>query len=642
MCGIAGYWSDKGADAPTAEKIALQIRHRGPDDTGVWIDREAGLALAHRRLSIIDLSPAGRQPMVSMCGRYVIVYNGEVYNYQSIRKELEALGHGFRGQSDTEVILSAISQWGVERAVKRFNGMFAFALWDRQERQLSLVRDRIGIKPLYYGRVNGAFVFGSELKAIRAFPGFNNPVDRNSLTLYLRHNYIPAPYSIYQGIFKLEPGRILTIDRKGKTKSICYWSAPQVVEDAIANPFTGNESEAIDELDAFLRDSINLRMISDVPLGAFLSGGFDSSTVVALMQAQSSVPVKTFTIGFYEGEYNEAEDAKKVAQHLGTEHTELYVTPEEAMEVIPRLPEIYDEPFSDSSQIPTYLVSKLTRQHVTVSLSGDGGDELFFGYERYWRCYKVWRVLGMLPVPIREALGSLLQILPAKFLENLENLIQFLPERLRISHLADRVPKLAEILKEGSGEAYYHQLVSHWKNPALVVVGGEEPRTLFSMPERLPKFRGLQEYMMYLDAMTYLPDDILTKVDRASMAVSLEARVPILDHRVVEFAWSLPLSMKVKNGKGKWILRKLLYRYVPKELVERPKMGFGVPIEHWLRGPLRDWAETLLEERRLREEGFFNPEPIRRGWEEHLSGKRRWHYYLWDVLMFQAWLERWG
>lgn len=639
MCGIVGYWDKRGADEPVVERMAMRIKHRGPDDAGVWLNEEGDLALAHRRLSIIDLTPAGHQPMTSPCGRFTLVYNGEIYNHQDLRAELEGEGGHFdwRGHSDTETLLAALRHWGVEVVLQRLNGMFSFALWDKAKRTLFLARDRMGEKPLYYGCSGGGFLFGSELKSLVAHPHWKGDIDRNALTLYMRHNYVPTPWSIYQGISKLPPAHFVVVREAGAVVSEpqCYWDLGQIAENGAANA-KGAPEELIDELDVLLRDAILRRMAADVPLGAFLSGGFDSSTVAALMQAQSARPVRTFTIGFHEKGYNEAVHAKAVAKHLGTDHTELYVTPEETLAVIPRLPTIWDEPFSDSSQIPTLLVSELARQHVTVSLSGDGGDELFCGYNRYNQGYQYWRKLNWLPLSIRRVLSKLFVALPGA---PLENLIRLLPKRFQIEHISDRLPKLADVIKEGSGESYYHRLVSHWKDPGAVVRGGVEPKTLFDIPERLPKLPGLRERMMYLDSLTYLPDDILTKVDRASMAFSLEARVPLLDHRLVEFAWKVPMSLKYRDGKGKWLLREVLYRYVPRELMERPKMGFGVPIEHWLRGPLREWGEELLGEKRLQEEGFFNSTPIRKMWHEHVTNKRRWHYYLWDVLMFQAWLE---
>ena len=642
MCGIVGFWGGIQCELDIAERMALNIQHRGPDDAGVWIDKSAGLVLAHRRLSIIDLSPAGHQPMCSPCGRYVLVYNGEIYNHLDLRADLESEGGAFdwHGHSDTETLLAALCHWGVQGTLLRLNGMFAFALWDTVERTLFLARDRMGEKPLYYGHSGNTFLFGSELKALTVHPDWCGEINREALVLYLRHNYIPAPWSIYKGIFKLLPAHFIAIREGGSTlsKPQCYWDLGQVASQGVANAFSGNPEELGNELDALLRDAVKRRMAADVPLGAFLSGGYDSTTVVALMQAQSERPIRTFTIGFHEEEYNEAKYAKAVAKHLGTEHTELYVTPEEAMAVIPNLPTIYDEPFSDSSQIPTYLVSQLARRHVKVILSGDGGDELFCGYNRYVLGYRVWSKLRLLSSPIRKLLAWILSHAPGHALDSMQ---RFLPQRFRVSNLADRLPKLAEVLAHRDGESFYRDLVSHWKQPDCVVLGATEPETFLDRPYMLPDLPGLRERMMYLDMMTYLPDDILTKLDRASMAVSLEARLPLLDHRVVEFAWHIPTQYKYRNGQSKWLLRQVLYRYVSQELMERPKMGFGVPIEQWLRGPLREWAEELLNEKRLREEGFFDPAPIRKLWNEHVSGKRRWHYYLWDVLMFQAWLEKW-
>ncbi len=639
MCGIVGYWDRDGTEIAIIQRMADQISHRGPDDYGTWITDEGDLALAHRRLSIIDLSPAGHQPMLSPCGRYTLIYNGEIYNHHEIRKELEQVGGGvhWRGHSDTEVLLIALRHWGVEATLKRLNGMFSFALWDNSERTLYLARDRMGEKPLYYGNNNGRFLFGSELKSLTAHPDWRGEVDRNALTLYLRHNYISAPWSIYQDIHKLPPAHYVVIKEAGaKTaQPQCYWNLKEIAEAGPVNP-PSTPNQYLDDLEVLLRDAVKRRMMADVPLGAFLSGGIDSSLVVSLMQAQSTQPVKTFTIGFHEEGYNEATHAKAVADHLGTDHTELYISPKEAMEVIPDIPTIWDEPFSDSSQIPTLLVSSLARQHVAVSLSGDGGDELFYGYSRYNQCNKLWKILRWLPIPARRLLAHLMRAIPGA---PLEQLLRYLPKRFQIPHLADRLPKIADLMGAPTPELIYQQLVSHWKRPANIVLGGNEPSTLFSSPERLPKLPTLSEKMSYIDMQTYLPDDILTKVDRASMAVSLEARVPLLDHRLVEFACRLPQSIKTYDGQGKWPLRSLLNRYVPTTLTHRPKMGFGVPIEHWLRGPLRDWAEALLDENRLRNEGFFNPEPIRTMWHEHLSGEARRHYYLWDILMFQAWLD---
>lgn len=646
MCGITGFLDTRQSRgheelAATVCRMATSLRHRGPEDEGIWVDPASGIAFGHRRLSIIDLSPAGHQPMHSSCGRYVITFNGEIYNFKALTEELRALGQAFRGHSDTEVMLAAIAHWGVEPALKKFNGMFAFALWDRQERTLYLSRDRAGEKPLYYGWAGHTLLFGSELKAFHQHPDFRGEIDRGALTVYLRHNYIPAPHSIYKGIYKLPAGTLLTI--RGFGSDACpkpFWSAKRAAEDGLSNPFVGSDAEAVDQLDTLLNDAVSMRMEADVPLGAFLSGGIDSSLVVAIMQANSSRPVKTFTIGFDNSDFNEAESAKAVAQHLGTDHTELYVTPEEAMGVIPRLPALYDEPFADSSQIPTFLVSQLARRKVTVSLSGDGGDELFGGYNTYLWGRSVQQNIGWMPKALKTGLAKSLNPL-SRFDWNavLAGTESFLPQSLRRKDLNKVLQKLAGILKVNQREALYWVLCSYWMEPASVVVGGKEPLTSLTDPSKWAQIKEFMLVMMYLDTLMYLPDDILVKVDRASMGVSLESRVPLLDHRVIEFAWRLPLAMKVKGNTGKRPLRHLLHRYVPKELVERPKQGFGVPIHEWLRGPMRPWAEELLSESRLRHEGFFFAAPIRQKWSEHVSGRRNWQAQMWGVLMFQAWLE---
>jgi asparagine synthase (glutamine-hydrolysing) len=653
MCGIAGFVDVKASRSAESlvdavSRMTEALVHRGPDDSGYWVAPEAGIAVGHRRLSILDLSPAGHQPMLSSCGRYVVAFNGEIYNFQELREELEGRDAAppWRGHSDTEVLLAAIAHFGVEAAIKRCVGMFAFALWDREERTLQLARDRMGEKPLYYGWVGDVFLFASELKALRAHPSWRGDIDRAALTLYLRHSYVPAPYSIYRGMRKLLPGTILTISANEgarvsrSAEPVPYWSARDVMHDRTRNPFVGSEAEAADHLEELLKQSVRGQMVADVPVGVFLSGGLDSSTVAALMQAQSNRPVNTFTIGFHEQDYDEAAHASAVARHLGTHHTELYVTPAEAMAVIPCLPQIYDEPFADSSQIPTFLVSQLARRHVTVSLSGDGGDELFGGYNRYFWGRDIWRAIGWIPRAARRGASTVVTGLsPERWGGALERLVPVLPGSLRMRNPGDKLHKFAEILAVHSPDAMYLGLISHWKQPASVVLGGSEPPTVLTDVMAHAVSPDFTERMMYQDALTYLPDDILVKVDRAAMAVSLETRVPMLDHRVFEFAWRLPLSMKIRKGQGKRILRKVLHRHVPKQLVERPKTGFGVPIEAWLRGPLREWAEELLSEKRLREDGLFDPAPIRRKWREHCEGRRSWHYYLWDVLMFQAWIE---
>lgn len=646
MCGIAGFW-DVAGRRPTEElslivqRMSATLYHRGPDDGGIWIDPPSGMALGHRRLAILDLSPEGHQPMMSADDRYVVVFNGEIYNFLSLKRELERFGHRFRGHSDTEVLLASFSHWGVLPAVQRFNGMFAFALWDRQERTVYLGRDRLGEKPLYYGWIGQTLLFASELKALRVHPDFNANINRNALALFLRHNCVPSPYSIYQGIYKLPPATLLTWDgRDMHSHPVPYWSAREVAEMGVANPFTGSEQDAIEQLETLLQEAVTLRMVADVPLGAFLSGGIDSSTIVALMQSQSSQAVKTFTIGSHEDAYNEAKYAREVAQHLGTDHTELYVTPAEALAVIPKLPQLYDEPFSDSSQIPTFLVSELTRKQVTVSLSGDGGDELFGGYHRYFLGRFIWQKTGWLPKPLRQITAEAITALPPQAWNQFFTALHpVLPKPLRKNTLGSGLHKLAEVFAVDSPDALYIGLTSHWKDPAALVMDGAEPATIVSDRQHWAQLEDFTQRMMYFDLMTYLPDDILVKLDRASMGASLESRIPMLDPRLVDFAWRIPLSMKLRNGQGKWLLRQVLYKYVPPNLIERPKAGFGIPLASWLRGPLREWAESLLHHDRLRQEGFLNPQLIRQKWAEHLAGSRNWEYLLWDVLMFQAWLE---
>ncbi len=648
MCGIAGYLDLGGARTEEelrriAGRMAETLRHRGPDDSGTWADAQAGIAFGHCRLSIVDLSPEGRQPMQCACGRFVTAYNGEIYNFLELRADLEKLGCVFRGRSDTEVLLAAICEWGLGAALERANGMFAIALWDRREHELHLVRDRMGKKPLYYGWMGSSFLFASEVKAIRAHPDFRGEIDRDALALYLRYNYIPSPYSIYRGILKLPPAARLTLkDPVPGTlpEPAPYWSARDLAERGCREPFAGSPEDAAGQLDSLLRDAVRMRMIADVPLGAFLSGGIDSSTVVALMQAQSARPVRTFSIGFHEPRYNEAVHASEIARRLGTEHTELYVTAREAMDVIPRLPHLYDEPFADSSQIPTFLVSEMTRRYVTVSLSGDGGDELFGGYDTYFAGRRIMRRTGWMPRSVRRGLGRAIGAVPPEaWQEAFRALSPVLPGRITRPDTGERLHRLAGAMRLDDLESVYRGIVSKWLDPCSVVIGASEPPTAFTDRSRWLAVKDAAQRMMYLDAVTYLPDDILVKVDRASMGVSLEARAPLLDHRVAEFAWRLPLPMKLRGEQGKWLLRQVLYRYVPREMVERPKMGFALPVGEWLRGPLRDWAEALLGEDRMRREGFFRPEPVRRKWLEHLSGERSWQPHLWCVLMFHAWLD---
>ena len=628
--------------------MALAIKHRGPDDSGAWADAQAGVALGHRRLAILDLSAAGHQPMQSEGGRYVMAFNGEIYNHLALRAELE--GTAWRGHSDTETLLAGFEAWGVEATLKKTVGMFAIALWDTRERTLHLARDRFGEKPLYYGWVNGAFVFGSELDALRAYPGFANPVSREALAQYMRFMYVPAPLSIYEGIYKLEPGCLLTMH--GLPRFACndglistrWWALADAVVAGAQSQIT-DEAEALQALEQSLAEAVQLQSLADVPLGAFLSGGVDSSTTVALMQQQATRPVKTFTVGFEEAGFDESPHAKAVAQHLGTDHSELFVTSAEAQAVIPQLPTMYDEPFADSSQIPTHLVSKAARQHVTVALSGDAGDELFGGYNRYFWGPRIWSRLAWLPYPVRQGLGKAITRVPVGAWDALGVPINaLLPGTQGIVRVGDKAHKLASRLRGVRNmDDLFMSLVTEWQDPGSVVVGSswrvETPPTGQPNPRNIPANLSDAERMMYRDSMGYLPDDILCKVDRAAMSVSLETRVPFLDHRVAELAWRLPLHMKIRGNEGKWALRQVLYRHVPRELIERPKAGFGIPVGQWLRGPLREWAEPLLAENRLASEGYFYPVPIRAKWAEHLSGQRDHTASLWAVLMFQAWLE---
>jgi asparagine synthase (glutamine-hydrolysing) len=645
MCGFAGFLASENSirnnDAKTVlHQMADAIFRRGPDSDGYWVDDSAGIGLAHRRLAIVDLSPAGAQPMTSSSGRYVFAFNGEVYNHLIMRAELERFTgspHGWRGHSDTETLLGGFDAWGIEGTLQHAIGMFAFAVWDKETRILTLARDRLGEKPLYYGWQGkggqAAFLFGSDLSALRRYPTFSADINRDALATFMRHNCIGGVHSIYSGIYKLEPGHMLSLSLAAPKPVVrAWWSGAQVARQGVAQPYAGSPDEAIDALEGLLRDAVGQQMMADVPLGAFLSGGIDSSTVVALMQAQSNRPVRTFSIGFNEAGYNEAEHAKAVARHLGTDHTELYVTAQQALDVIPQLPNLYSEPFADPSQIPTFLVSHLARQHVKVSLSGDAGDELFSGYNRYQMTAGLWSKLSRIPRPLRLLMAGIITTVSPGVWDKIGSV-------LPMSRVGDKLHKGAAVLGSRSVADLYRGMVSHWADPANVVLGATEPASVLS--GAAPNLQGLNdvERMMALDMLSYLPDDILAKVDRAAMGVSLETRVPFLDHRVVEFAWSLPLQYKLRNGVTKWLLRQVLYRYVPRKLIERPKMGFGVPIDQWLRGPLRDWAESLLSESRLRQEGFFDPAPIRRKWAEHLSGQRNWQYHLWDVLIFQAWLE---
>jgi asparagine synthase (glutamine-hydrolysing) len=643
MCGVSGIWAPSSPRQDVivgqVNGMARAIAHRGPDDAGLWADAEVGVAFGHRRLSIVDLSPAGHQPMTSASGRYVIAYNGEIYNHRQLRAEVDARGAmDWRGHSDTEVLLAAVEAWGPQGALERCVGMFAIALWDRHDRCLHLARDRIGEKPLYFGTVDGKFVFASELKAIRAIAPAP-ALDHSALLLYLRLGYVPAPFCIYQGLRKVEPGSIVTVRNAGaQVETKRYWSALEVAQRAHGQSAGVGKSDAVqvEALDRLLRQSIRDQMVADVPVGAFLSGGIDSSTITALMQAESTSRVHSYSIGFAEVEYDEAPHAKRIAQHLGTDHTELYVTSQQAQDVIPRLPTMYDEPFADSSQIPTFLLCQLARRSVTVALSGDAGDELFGGYNRYTMAQQVWQRINKVPGPARSAAAALIEALGPRVFDGLAAPARMLLPRHVPNNVGGKAMKAAAVLKMKSIDDVYLRLVSQWPEPALLLPGGSEPPWVDAVMRSAP---GKDvERMMFADLMTYLPDDVLVKVDRAAMATSLETRVPMLDHRVVEFALGVPLEMKLRNGTGKWLLRQVLARYVPPALFERPKMGFGVPIDHWLRGPLKAWADDLLEPASLRANGL-EPALITQAWQEHRSGRRDWHYPLWTVLMLQAWLR---
>ena len=649
MCGIAGFVTrNQGSCAEalrsTVLRMADTLRHRGPDDRGAWVDAAAGVALGHRRLSILDLTAEGAQPMLSSCGRYVLAYNGEVYDFREVKRDLESAGRTFRGHSDTEVLVEAIGEWGVDEALQRVNGMFAFAVWDRKESKLTLVRDRLGKKPLYYGWCGDLLVFGSELKALRAHPRFEADVDRDALGLLVRYSYIPAPHSILRNVRKLAPGTFVSLPLGTDVAAAFprqYWSPRAVAEGGASSPFEGSPEQAIDVLDALLRDAVAHRMIADVELGALLSGGIDSSTVVGMMQALSDRPVKTFSIGFHEREYDEAPHAKAVAAHLGTDHRELYVTAKDAMGVIADLPTVYDEPFADLSQIPTLLVSRLAREDVTVALSGDGGDELFAGYNKYYGCLKRWRRFGRVPRPLRRATASAMRAY-ASMSE---------PSSRAGGDPAGPLPswrkrggklfKESDIVDAESATDLFARRSERCRRVGEFVVGASDLATAYTDPVLQARLPDVLHRMMYMDFTSFLPEDILVKVDRASMATSLEVRSPLLDRRVVEFAWQVPLSMKWNGRERKWLLRQVLERYVPRALTDRPKMGVGIPVGEWLRGPLREWAESLLSEERLRREGFFRPDAVQRIWRAHLCGFRKQQTLLWSILMFQAWLDRW-
>ena len=649
MCGIAGILDPTASTSADrlgalATAMASFVEHRGPDDNGLWVDADAGVAFGHRRLAVIDLGIGGAQPMVSSGGRWVLSYNGEIYNHPEVRHRLERAGTPFRSSSDTEVLVAAVERWGVDRALDACEGMFAAALWDRRDRELHLLRDRFGEKPLYYGWVGKVFAFGSELKALSALPGFGVELNRRAVTSYLRHNCIPAPDTIWRGVRKLMPGHLVTLHAPTQgvlPEQRCYWSAADAVSRARQHQLTGSDSEMTDQLEDALSDAVAARMVADVPVGAFLSGGIDSSAVVALMQRHTSRPIRTFTVGFSDASFDESSEAAVVAAYLGTDHTAVHIGDAEAIEVIPHLADIWDEPFADVSQIPTYLVSRVAREDVTVSLSGDGGDELFAGYNRHAWLDRVWGKASVVPQGLRRTAGSTLGRLPPAGIERTARATRILPVGWRVRNPSTKVAKLARVLAASDPEDAYRALTTHWDDATSLVLGGDGGDTAAGCSRSPVSNGGITEQMLWSDLVGYLPDDILVKLDRAAMAVSLETRVPFLDRTILDLAWRLPLGAKLRGGKTKWLLRQVLERHVPAALVERPKMGFGLPIGPWLRGVLAPWADDLLDERRLRDQGLLDPVPIRRAWDLHRSGRRDLGYELWDVLVLQSWMDRW-
>ncbi len=649
MCGIAGIidpTASTGSErlGTLAAKMASTLVHRGPDDSGVWVDADAGVAFGHQRLAVVDLGYGGSQPMISSSGRWVMAYNGEIYNYLEIRRRLEQVGSVFRSTSDTEVLVAAIDRWGIDRALEVCEGMFALALWDKRDRALHLIRDRFGEKPLYYGWIGKLFAFGSELKALSAMPDFRAELNRQAVVLYLRHNCIPAPHTIWQGLSKLLPGHRVTLQSPNigvLPEQDCYWSAADAVARARQDPLTGSDSEMTDQVENALSKAVAARMVADVPVGAFLSGGIDSSTIVALMQRHASAKVRTFTVGFADRSFDESSEAAAVAAHLGTEHTAVHVGDAEALEVIPHIADIWDEPFADVSQIPTYLVSRVARHDVTVSLSGDGGDELFAGYNRHAWLDRVWGRVAVVPAGARRTAGSALGRIPPGVVDRAGRATRHLPAGWQVRNPSTKLAKLARVLVASDPEDSYRALTTHWDDANLLVLGSDHGDNMEVHGDSPVSDGGITEQMLWSDLVGYLPDDILAKVDRAAMAVSLETRVPFLDREILDLAWRLPLDAKLRGGQTKWVLRQVLGRYVPAALVERPKMGFGLPIGQWLRGVLAPWADHLLDEHRLRDQGLLDPDPIRRAWNLHRTGRRDMGYELWDVLVLQSWLDRW-
>ena len=649
MCGLAGFIDNNRSRSSESlealsHKMCSTLINRGPDDFGSWVDEKSGIAMSHRRLAIQDTTLAGHLPMVSKSGRYIIVYNGEIYNYKTLREELKKAGYFFRSQSDTEVLLAAIEIWGLSAALDKFVGMFAFALWDKNNHRLYLVRDRLGEKPLYYGIFGNVILFGSELKAFEVHDSFVKSINRDAISLLLRYNYIPAPYSIYDKIYKIKPGTFLEIkveNHKISTTEYTYWAYKNfVMSEGIDNKIYNYKEAKLSIKDA-LTESIRSQMIADVPLGAFLSGGIDSSLIVSIMQSLSPDPIKTYTIGFDHSEYNEANDAKSIANYLGTDHTELYVTASQALNVIPKIPNIFDEPFADSSQIPTYLISKLASSNVTVSLSGDGGDELFGGYNRYYKGYSAWKNFSRMPYPINYIFSEIIcSINPEKWNFLYNHFGKYISDEKNYKNIGDKLYKMADIIKINNPQDMYLSLVSFWNNTEQIVLNSSEPMSTPRDYDNWVENLDDRENMMFLDTISYLPDDILTKVDRSSMAVSLESRTPFLNHSLVELSQRIPIELKIKDGKGKWILRNILNDFIPANFIDKPKTGFGIPIAEWLRGPLKEWAEALIDSSRLKHDGYFNAELVTNMWDKHLNKSRNYGHHLWSILMFQAWLGK--
>ena len=648
MCGITGFISPYLSKNNFKQNISCmtnKLEHRGPDDEGIWFDADSGVALGHSRLSIVDLSSAGHQPMISGCGRYYIVFNGEIYNHKSLRKKLSD-SINWQSHSDTETLINAISQWGLKKTLSKLLGMFAFAIWDRKQHKLTIVRDRLGEKPLYFGFNGKTLLFGSELKAIEAFPGESLNINKDSLEQYLRYGYVPAPYSIYKGIYKLSPGNFIEFsleDVKAKSipKSLKYWSLTSIIKKHQTKEFLGSDIEATNQLENLLKKSISGQLLGDVPLGAFLSSGVDSSTVVSLMQTQSSNPINTFTIGFKEFGYDESESAKEISSFLGTNHCELFLTPKDALNIIPRLPTIYDEPFSDVSQIPTFLISQFASNNVKVCLSGDGGDELFCGYSRHIAGPRILRILKNIPFKLRNIISNFIQKIPPSKWDDFYYACEiFLPRHLRINLPGIKIYKISDLIKYETLYEIYLSLISSWSSPHEIILDKNDNKEFEDFEFSNIKLKDPFHQIMCMDTLNYLPNDILVKIDRAAMASSLETRLPLLDHRVIEFAWKTPLNMKLKDNQSKWLLRQVLKRYLPDNLIEGPKKGFSVPIAQWLRGPLKNWADDLLDEKLIFSQNYFSAKPIKIKWEEHLSGKQDWSKQLWTILMFQSWLQK--